>query len=1339
MASLEKNLKQLQRLIVPQKVGGSHKNIQKNLLKITKEMHGNGQLKKVLQYTPEEIEELLAENAKLKEKVTKQEKLIEALEEDTKTPYKKRDIEKYVILNFRKFFRTHDGKLIQSGEKYDTNYYKYHHDDYVSAYERNRNNKKYFEFAKHQTKFIESWTDSAQEMTILYYGVGSGKTLIAVNCAEQFSELTQNPHVYFIVPSSLILNTIAECYFAGIDPERTNPDGSYIYNFISYQQLLRANFDFKENALLIIDEAHNLRNIQTKDITEKISARKRQKTGNFTLIGTKLSELLITSSAKFLRRLFMTGTLFVNSPTDIESIMSIGFNKAPLITLQEEKYNTIIANPKQFKTYYEGLISYFQVDFNDPRYPKKNFFVKLLDGGVRVPVPIRKDPYYAKSRKTAQKEKQEWIINFIRKHKKEKTLIYSQFLTPVHTLQKMIEREGVKCGIVSGELGQVSKMDVVRQYNENQITCLIFTLSIKEGISFKETNNIIIHEPYWNWAIMEQILARGIRLNSHKKGNKSDINLYFLVGTTNKNDSFNKTWATKAQEVLNNDIKTLLFPVKKVNNGKEEVNIKEKGSFSLSSSIDIHIFNKMINKQEEINDFEIKLKKVPDFEHVNNVENNAFVQWIVDKKKEYEEKNKKPMTRRQELLLKKAEYKNFYNETIKKTSQRLSKIMNFNRFSDMDNFQKNRNPDLVGKLDQTDKDDKTEQIKKLVQKGASLEEMFKVFGVEKKTITQLQANFTPVNHIQTIINESGIKEDKRDKILILEPTAGIGGVISQLLTLPNVSNFFIDCNEAYNLFYQIGMSIFNNIDNVHWYNNDFMMFENKYQYDYILGNPPFNISYQQSRRVPIIDKDTKKIIDYHTKKIDVHFRDVHFVAQAYNVLSTGGKLSMIISDKYKTLKSKEMDIFNEYIKDLKKHNAFKEVVIKGGFKTDKGVAESQKTNWGMICITMTKLENYVMDLNKVKRINNLLKMDNLYGDIVEEEKDTQKKITQDIKIEDKPIVEKKKSITEKAVIDNYIKPRQTVQDSFKKMPKQQQKEVIVKIQESVAKNKLPDVEVKNNKVKVIERGNRKVGFGIKVGKAIKVGNLQKFIEATYKEVTPQTIEGYSLDKGLSTKYTKVYWNDGLKTGIVSERATHDAKDILTDLYAGVFGKYLNKHPRFKQSWGTYDKIQNNYGSLNNWILIGYSLGAIVAEHYPKALQFKEIFLISKPVLPVDIFNHRKPLKNSTEIRSKLDATSILKPLQEKADREIVVKNDTMNPLREHQQAHFLPKLGLDTEVGDPNVKSGVGVNQKMLKKMKNSELKTFINLLSKAKKQKRPLIGGRKRKELQSLILEMSR
>lgn len=239
---------------------------------------------------------------------------------------------------------------------------------------------------------------------------------------------------------------------------------------------------------------------------------------------------------------------------------------------------------------------------------------------------------------------------------------------------------------------------------------------------------------------------------------------------------------------------------------------------------------------------------------------------------------------------------------------------------------------------------------------------------------------------------------------------------------------------------------------------------------------------------------------------------------------------------------------------------------------------------------------------------------------------------------------------------------------------------------------------------------------VKRGGKISVKGLDQFIRSTY-ENTPNEIAGYKLDKKLSTKYTKVYWDDVNKRGIFAERPTSDLRDVASDVLLGLdlTGKIATKiDSRFKNSWATYDKIDKKYG-LDKFIGIGYSLGSTVLERYPKVEQLRESLYVSKPVAPSDIITGKKPVKGATEIRSTLDAVSALKPLQAKAEREKIIKATTWNPFKEHQVAHILPQLNQDEQLGDPNVETGAG--QPNFNKMKVTELKQYI-------KSNRKRVGG---------------
>ena len=354
----------------------------------------------------------------------------------------------------------------------------------------------------------------------------------------------------------------------------------------------------------------------------------------------------------------------------------------------------------------------------------------------------------------------------------------------------------------------------------------------------------------------------------------------------------------------------------------------------------MRLYNMMLNKQQEINVFERNLLKLPSFENVNNNENNEFIKSFNSTILEYERDNKVSLNNKQMIMLKRKMYKEYYTESIKK--------VNVIRISDDKNFKAFRNPDLVEVMDKTEYKDASNKTEQLLKEGLSFADILKSFKISKEEIVKFQANFTPIAECNMIISQSRIAYDTRTKIMVLEPTAGIGNIITELLKVSNVENLYIDCNEFHQLFFNIGKSIFKDIDNIKWSNIDFQYYETKYNYDYILGNPPFNLRTQRS----LTKGDNKG------KPVDTVLYDVHFVSMAYNMLSMGGNLTMIISDRFLRDKKQPFKKFNEYLKLYTKNDADSVIINKvGEFKKDKTITKEMTTKFGMVCITIKKLVN----------------------------------------------------------------------------------------------------------------------------------------------------------------------------------------------------------------------------------------------------------------------------------------------------------------------------------------------------------------------------------------------
>jgi len=894
----------------------------------------------------DENKKLIDEITKLKDIILKKDKIIT---EQSAQIEKKRgttqSIDIYDIVNLQNFLESGD-EVLKNPELFD-------YEEGITAFDRNiAKNKNYF--FKYQEEFIQDWSLSTQETVILYYGVGTGKTNIAVNCAEQFMFLNIDSHVYFLTPASLVFGVIQEMYKRNIDPARKDKNGDYVYNFISYQQLLRSKFDFKPNSLLIIDEVHNLRNFKTKEISAKVSARKYTPTDTYTLVGTKLGIELLNADNKFLRCIFMTGTLFVNSEYDIEPIISLGFKKAPMTDFHKKDLMVINNDVERMKVYYGGLLSFYRKPSDTPNFPKVKYEMIPIVGKktVKEEDKMKADSFFIYSRNDYNVLKADWIVSFLKKHKDEKTLIYAQFLDrAVSEIAKKLDENGFSYGVISGKLEKSEKMKIVEKYNNNKIKILIFTLAIKEGISFKETNNFILTQPYWNYAITEQIIARALRADSHKAGNKSLVNIYMLAGLDN-NDEKTKKFIKYADEIMNNDIKTYNNkPVEVDAEGKVVRTELDDYQMSVGGNRDFNLYIKMFRKQSEINKFELDLLyKVPRFETVNNIENNDFVklynEYILLLGIEGE-----TLTNQYKINIKRKLYEEFYRDEIKKVNKRIL------RFDNDSKYKSNRNPDLEEIVSDTKYKNQVENIKTQLNKGKTLSDIISSFNISKQEITSFQANFTPENEVDRLIAFSNISKDDRKNLLVLEPTCGIANVITGLLKLKNCQNFLIDGVEFHNLFFQIGQAQLDTIDNVKLYNMNIFEYNQKYGYHYILGNPPFNIRTQKQT----YNKKLDKVVS-----IDVHYYDVDFVAYCYNMLKDDGELCMIMSDRFlRDTKIANFKIFNEWMDILRNadENNVQVEAVKD-FKKDKTITKAMETNFGMIILKLKKLKYFAINMEK---------------------------------------------------------------------------------------------------------------------------------------------------------------------------------------------------------------------------------------------------------------------------------------------------------------------------------------------------------------------------------------
>ena len=137
---------------------------------------------------------------------------------------------------------------------------------------------------------------------------------------------------------------------------------------------------------------------------------------------------------------------------------------------------------------------------------------------------------------------------------------------------------------------------------------------------------------------------------------------------------------------------------------------------------------------------------------------------------------------------------------------------------------------------------------------------------------------------------------------------------------------------------------------------------------------------------------------------------------------------MIISDRFMRDNNGVFVIFNIYLDDMKKLNPSSVEIIKTGeFKEDKTISKEMETNFGMVCITLKKLEGFNIDLDNKKRIKNTI------NNFEKKNVNDTKKIISDLGIE-KVLTKKKRKV-------NIDKPKTVKKPIEKKVKKPIEKKV----------------------------------------------------------------------------------------------------------------------------------------------------------------------------------------------------------------------------------------------------------------------------------------------------------
>jgi superfamily II DNA/RNA helicase len=154
-------------------------------------------------------------------------------------------------------------------------------------------------------------------------------------------------------------------------------------------------------------------------------------------------------------------------------------------------------------------------------------------------VDVNDDPFYGNRRRMVNALGEDYYSNKLNfpkviqmlSNKESKNVIFTSWLEHgVKHITKILNDNDLRYGIIEGSVGAAERANIVKDFNSGKINNLIITTAGMAGIDLVGVTNIIVIDPVWNDANLQQIIGRGVRFRSHMHlpENKRVVNVYLL-------------------------------------------------------------------------------------------------------------------------------------------------------------------------------------------------------------------------------------------------------------------------------------------------------------------------------------------------------------------------------------------------------------------------------------------------------------------------------------------------------------------------------------------------------------------------------------------------------------------------------------------------------------------------------------------------------------------------------------------------------------------------------------------------------------------------------------------
>ncbi len=401
------------------------------------------------------------------------------------------------------------------------------------------------ELQKHQTKICKFVKRNDNKGILLFHGMGTGKTLTSIFILRCI--LTRDKQAIVLTPKSLVVNYKKELEKSGASEEMKKK--VIVMSYTKGIEYLKTHSC--KNKILIIDEAHNFKSINSKRLNN-----------------------VLPCSHKANKVILLSATPIQNNIEEIIPLMMLISN----FTKQEIK-KMLYGTQAQFSSLFNCNVSHYSRDTNDDNYPKVSVYVKKIEMSrdyyrkyYEVQKNIKGDlpemfkecgnltTFYNGIRRAVNivdipSDKINFCIKKIESSVKKNTkiLVYSNWKdTGVNIIKKYLEKYNILYSIIDGSSSEIERDEQVKKYNDGITKVLLLTSAGGEGLSLKETRDVIILEPHWNEERTNQVIGRAIRYKSHSRLPKEQrkVNVYILLLVKPEDYKIPTDYSSSADEIL---------------------------------------------------------------------------------------------------------------------------------------------------------------------------------------------------------------------------------------------------------------------------------------------------------------------------------------------------------------------------------------------------------------------------------------------------------------------------------------------------------------------------------------------------------------------------------------------------------------------------------------------------------------------------------------------------------------------------------------------------------------------------------------------------------------------